>query len=229
MNFGNFLMILLSLSLTGCSGLFHLDAGARQSTYTEEPKNGDLEQTLSQATNRTIVIREGDKSKYEVSGMGYHVGLNYETQFLMQKIQYYAIDYDQKNYQYSINGSSPVDAPLNVSATGFDYQVGFKLGIFRPRVSLKQEDLAVDTTLTQSNDTMLFFGYGLGIDFHFVQGLHLYVTWDKRLRVGGDDKNFNISSTDISFGLMFRPWDWFSFGSGSKAAKPYTSPFFDVF
>ena len=147
----------------------------------------------------------------------------------MQKIQYYSIDYDEKNYQYSINGSTPVNGPLKVSATGIDYQVGLKLGFFRPRLSLKQEELMVDTSLTQSQDTMLFAGFGATIDFHFVQGLHLYLAWDRRMRIGGDSKNFNIASTDISFGLMFRPWDWFSFGGGRAKAKPYTLPFFEVF
>jgi hypothetical protein len=221
------LLLILLASFSSCAGIFHLDAGGRQSTYQEKPKSGNLEQALSSATGRTIVIIEGEKSAYRTTGVGPHFGISYETMFLMQKYNNYSIDYEPLSYTYSIDGSSPVRSDLKVKAKGHDYQVGFKLGVFRPRVSLKREDIQIESFSGTSSDTIYYMGYGLTIDFHLIQGLHVYAGWDKRFRISSDPL-LSITTTDITFGILIRPWEWFSFGSGKPAYKTYSSPFFEI-
>lgn len=213
--------------MQACGGLIYLDGGIRQSTYKEKPKEGNLESVLSTSTNRSVIITEGNKSSYSTSGLGPHYGLSYESQFFMQKYNYYKIDYDVLNYSYSIDGSIPVYSPLRMKAKGHDYMLGLKLGYFRPRISFKQEDLNIDSLNGVSNVSFFYIGYGIGIDFHLIKGLHLYAGLDKRMRLASDPL-VSISTTDITFGVLIRPWDWISFKSSRPKPKFFSNPFFSL-
>jgi len=217
------IVIFLLAQLSGCSGLWHADFGLRKSRYIEKPKIGTLESALSQTSNRTIVILSGDKNQYSTEGTGYHLGIAYETDFLIQHIRHYSLAYDKLKYSYSIDGSSPVESDLDLKVSGWDYIVGMKLWYFNPRISIKKETAEIQSVTGSYVDDNIFFGYGLGLYYDVATRWTLYAAYDKRFRVSTDPL-FSVSEIDTTLGVMFH---LFGGGGGagggtSRFGNPYT-------
>ena len=212
--------------LVSCAGTFRADVGMRRSTYVEKPKEGTLDDALSQSTGQTVVITEGDVNQYTTKANGPEFGFTYETEFLEQRLHYYSISYSDLTYTYVIDGSSPVQSKLSVKATGLDYKLAMKLWYLRPRISFSRDNFEITSVAGDFTDEYTFLGYGVGVDFHVYPGWHVYFGWDRRFKITSDPL-FKISTTEVTFGLSWAPFSGGRGGGGGSRTSDH--PFFDVF
>ena len=144
-------LIILSLIFTSCGGDWYLETGPKQSTYIEEPKQGNLAAALS-TSNRTITFVGEDPQNFETKGTGFNLGLTYRSLLIQQKFQYYQNKFDTVTYNYSVNGSPTVEANIDYETSGFSYLLGMRIANFIPRVALRSEN-QVTTTVTNEPRT----------------------------------------------------------------------------
>ncbi len=204
------LKILTVICLCSCAGGWYIETAPKQSTYLEEPKEGSLSAALSKSSGQTIQI-DGDPQFFETKGQGFNIGFTYQSPLVLQKFQYYSSSFDEINYIYTVDGSSPIDAKINFSTTGYNYLLGMRIGNFVPRVTLRAENQTTTTTtdLPSTEEVektgQLFVGYGLEFRLPITNRFEAFASWDRTLKVS-KDPNFRIRNDEIALGLTYSPF-----------------------